>query len=258
MLPATGGGWHVDTTRPSLDLPMPGKLYVGTSGFAYKTWKPGFYPEKLKAAEMLRFYSERLPSVEINNTFYRMPSEKLLVGWRGETPETFTFTLKAPQRITHIARLRDVGDPLRHLLDAARALGSRLGCILFQCPPYLRYDAALLDAFLAELPADGTRFAMEFRHPSWQQARAALAARSIAWCSVDGEEVDAEPEQTARDFVYLRLRKPEYDGAALSRWTAKLRPLLERGTDAYVYFKHEDDPSGVAYARTLIDGTRSA
>jgi uncharacterized protein YecE (DUF72 family) len=232
---------------------MPGRLYAGTSGFAYKTWKPGFYPQKLKAAEMLRFYSERLPSVEINNTFYRMPSEKLLTGWCGETPPTFTFTLKAPQRITHIARLRDVGDSLRHFLDTARTLGPRLGCILFQCPPYLRYDAGLLDAFLAELP-EGMRFAMEFRHPSWESARASLTARSIAWCSVDGEEVDAEPEQTARDFVYLRLRKPDYDDAALAGWTARLRDVLDRGTDVYVYFKHEDDPSGVQYARGLIEG----
>jgi uncharacterized protein YecE (DUF72 family) len=234
---------------------MPATLYAGTSGFAYKTWKPGFYPEKLKAAEMLRYYSERLPSVEINNTFYRMPSEKMLTGWLGETPETFSFTLKAPQRITHIARLRDVGDPLRHFLDTARTLGRRLGCILFQCPPYLRYDATLLDAFLAELPTDGMRFAMEFRHPSWEQARSALTARSIAWCSVDGEAADAAAEQTARDFVYLRLRKPEYDGAALAGWTQKLREVLQRGADVYVYFKHEDDPSGVQYARTLIEGT---
>ncbi|HUE39350.1 MAG TPA: DUF72 domain-containing protein [Candidatus Binatia bacterium] len=233
---------------------MSGTLYVGTSGFAYKTWKPGFYPEKLKAAQMLRFYSERLPSVEINNTFYRMPSEKLLAGWREETPQTFRFTLKAPQRITHIGRLRDVGDPLRHFLDTARTLGPRLGCVLFQCPPYLRYDAALIESFLAELPREGMRFAMEFRHPSWDEAREALAARSIAWTSVDGEEHDAEPESTAADFVYLRLRKPAYDEAALAAWTRKLRPLLERGMDVYLYFKHEDDPGGVEYARSLIAG----
>jgi len=148
-----------------------GRLYAGTSGFAYKTWKPGFYPEKLKSKDMLRYYAERLPSVEINNTFYRMPSEKLLADWCAETPESFLFTLKGPQRITHMARLRDVGDPLAHFLKTARTLGPRLGCILFQCPPYLRYDAALLDAFLAELPEDGMRFAMEFRHPSWGDAR---------------------------------------------------------------------------------------
>src|SRR4029077_15414861 len=127
---------------------MSGTLYVGTSGFAYKTWKPGFYPEKLKAAQMLRFYSERLPSVEINNTFYRMPSEKLLAGWREETPQTFRFTLKAPQRITHIGRLRDVGDPLRHFLDTARTLGPRLGGVVFPCPPHPGYDRPLMSALL--------------------------------------------------------------------------------------------------------------
>src|SRR5262245_54801033 len=120
---------------------MRGRVYAGTSGFAYKTWKPGFYPPRLKTTDMLRYYAERLPSVEINNTFYRMPTEKLLAAWRDETAETFTFTLKAPQRITHIARLRDVADPLGYFLKSARSLGPRLGCILFQCPPYLRYDA---------------------------------------------------------------------------------------------------------------------
>jgi len=233
---------------------MSGTVYAGTSGFAYKTWKPDFYPEKLKSADMLRYYAERLPSVEINNTFYRMPTEKVVAAWRDETPETFRFTLKAPQRITHIARLRDAGDSVRRFLEVARTLGPRLGCILFQCPPFLRYDAGLLDAFLAELPAGEMRFAMEFRHPSWEPARAALAARGVAWCSVDGDEGEAQPAETARDFAYMRLRKSAYDAAELAGWSAKLRPLVARGMDAYVYFKHEDDPGGVGYAKTLIAG----
>ena len=233
---------------------MRGRLYAGTSGFAYKTWKPGFYPEKLKSADMLRYYAERLPSVEINNTFYRMPSEKLLAGWCGETPESFLFTLKAPQRITHIGRLRDVGDPLAHFLKTAQTLGPRLGCILFQCPPYLRYDPALLDAFLAELPNGGMRFAMEFRHPSWGDAREKLAKRGVAWCGVDGGDDDPVAEPSPQGFVYLRLRKPVYDEAALAGWAKRVGTVLEAGNDAYVYFKHEDDPSGVEYARTLLAG----
>jgi uncharacterized protein YecE (DUF72 family) len=233
---------------------MRGKVYAGTSGFAYKTWKPDFYPAKLKNSDMLRYYAERLPSVEINNTFYRMPTEKLLAGWREETAETFMFTLKAPQRITHIARLRDVADSLGYFLQSARSLGPRLGCILFQCPPYLRYDAALLDGFLAALPDDGLRFAMEFRHASWGEgeARAKLAARSIAWCTVDAEGSEPSVEQTASHFVYLRLRKPVYDEASLAAWAARLDPILERGADVYVYFKHEDDPGGIEYARGLL------
>jgi uncharacterized protein YecE (DUF72 family) len=231
-----------------------GTLYAGTSGFAYKTWKPGFYPAELKSAEMLRYYAARLPSVEINNTFYRMPTEKVVSAWRDETPASFALTLKAPQRITHIGRLKDVGDPLARFLHVARTLGPRLGCILFQCPPSLRYDAAVLDRFLAALPAEGMRFAMEFRHASWRdgEARSTLAARKVAWCSVDSEEEEASAQRTAAGFVYLRLRKPRYDRATLDRWAGALCAVLDAGSDAYVYFKHEDDPDGVEYARTLL------
>ncbi|MGZ6548568.1 MAG: DUF72 domain-containing protein, partial [Actinomycetota bacterium] len=150
---------------------MRGKLFVGTSGFAYKEWKPEFYPDDLKAADMLSFYSRRFNSVEINNTFYRMPTEKQTATWAEQTPEDFTFTLKAPQKITHIARLRDVDENLEFFLNTARAMGSRLGCILFQCPPSLKYDAGLLGSFLALLPGQPFRFAMEFRHDSWTEAR---------------------------------------------------------------------------------------
>src|ERR1041385_5124086 len=124
-----------------------GRLRVGTSGFGYKEWKGTFYPPKLRPPEMLRYYAERLSSVEVNNTFYRMPTEKLVAGWAGDTPETFVFTLKAPQRITHVARLRDVGDDVAHFAKVAGTLGPRLGCLFFQCPPTLRYAPELLDGF---------------------------------------------------------------------------------------------------------------
>lgn len=229
-----------------------GRLLVGTSGFSYKEWKPDFYPAELKNADMLRYYAERLPSVEINNTFYRMPGEKLLRGWMEETPGSFVFTLKAPQRITHVAKLANTAELLDHFLSTARVLGSKLGTILFQCPPYLRYRAELLDGFLAALPESGMRFAMEFRHPSWSEGEAMkkLAARAVAWCTVDGEEGSPALEQTA-DFVYVRLRKPAYDEQALTRWAGELRAVLDGGADAYVYFKHEDDPGGVRYALRL-------
>jgi len=231
-----------------------GRLYAGTSGFAYRQWKPDFYPAKLKSAEMLRYYAEHLPSVEINNTFYRMPSESLLANWSRQTPPSFAFSLKAPQRITHVARLHDVAEPMRRFLDAARALRERLGCILFQCPPYLRYDRDRLEAFLSGLPEREFRFAMEFRHASWScdEVRAALAAHRVAWCSVDGEGPEPDVVRTTSEFVYLRLRKPGYDDAALGAWAARLRELLSGGTDVYVYFKHEDDPSGVRYANRLL------
>ena len=234
---------------------MRGRLLVGTSGFAYKQWKPAFYPAKLKSADMLRYYAERLPSVEINNTFYRMPSAKLCEGWRDETPETFRFTLKAPQRITHVAKLAGAEELVERFLEAARVLGPRLGCLLFQCPPWLRYDGGLLDGFLSTLPAGDLRYAMEFRHASWDvaEAKAKLSARNVAWCTVDGDDLEPSVEQTARDFVYLRLRRSAYDEPLLDAWTAELRPRIEAGADVYLYFKHEDDPGGVRYARHLID-----
>ena len=230
-------------------------LYVGTSGFAYKEWKPGFYPPDLKAADMLRFYSARLPSVEINNTFYRTPTEKLIRDWKDQTPETFVFSLKAPRRITHVQRLRAADESLEFFIRAARILEPRLGCMLFQCPPYLRYDAALLDAFVARLPGGPSRFAMEFRHESWNadEVRQTLAAHGIARCFVEDEEGGAELQRTAKGFVYLRLRKPRYEDADIREWAKRLVPVLADGADAYVYFKHEDDPAGVGYGRRLLE-----
>ncbi len=232
---------------------MPGgRLFVGTSGFAYKTWKPGFYPPDLKNKDMLRYYAERLPSVEINNTFYRAPTAKLLEGWLAETPEPFFFTLKAPQRITHFSRLKNAGAHVDYFLETAKTLGARLGTLLFQCPPNLRYDADLLAGFLATLPDSGFRFAMEFRHASWKtdEVRSALAAKNVAWCVAETEEEEGIV-RTAKDFIYLRLRRGTYDEQDVEAWANEIRPVLEEGVDAYVYFKHEDDPAGVRYAMRL-------
>ncbi|MGZ4213858.1 MAG: DUF72 domain-containing protein [Actinomycetota bacterium] len=237
---------------------MRGKLFVGTSGFAYKEWKPEFYPEDLKAADMLSFYSRRFNSVEINNTFYRMPTEKQTATWAEQTPEDFTFTLKAPQKITHIARLRDVDENLEFFLNTARAIGSRLGCILFQCPPSLKYDAGLLGSFLALLPGQPFRFAMEFRHDSWTEARSQLANNNVAWCVADTDEKKAPLVQTSESFVYLRLRGLNYTDDDIQAWATETTKVLENGADAYVYFKHEDDPSGVRYGlhfRELVSAT---
>lgn len=233
------------------------KLLVGTSGFAYKEWKPDFYPADLKNKDMLSFYSRALPSVEINNTFYRTPTPTLLATWIEQTPEDFTFTLKAPQRITHFQRLREVDENLSYFLETARALGSRLGAILFQLPPTLKYDAALLDAFLAALPGDPFRFAMEFRHASWNEGevREKLSANHVSWCVADTDEADATMIRTAHDFVYLRLRKLAYDDDALARWAGHVRAALTDGSDVYCYFKHEDDPSGVRFAYRMKELT---
>lgn len=232
---------------------MSGTIYAGTSGFAYSEWKPEFYPAELKDAEMLSFYSRRFPSVEINNTFYRSPTEKLLRNWSEQTPETFRFTLKAPQRITHVARLRDADEPLSYFLAAAKVLDSRLGCILFQCPPSLRYEPEVLDAFLAALPVQPFRFAMEFRHASWDspEVREKLSGNNVAWCVAENDGEQRELIRTARTHAYLRLRRLDYTDEMLAVWAERARALQEEGVDAYVYFKHEDDPSGVRFARRL-------
>lgn len=233
------------------------RLYVGTSGFAYREWKPEFYPADVKQADFLRYYSSRLPSVEINNTFYRTPTEALLQKWTTETPEGFALTLKAPQRITHIARLRDADEPLAIFLRAARALEGRLGAILFQLPPTLRYEPELLDAFLAALPGEPFRFAMEFRHASWDtdEVRAKLARTGTAWCVAEDAD-DRDMVRTARTHAYLRLRRLDYDDDRLKVWAARAREAMDDGADVYCYFKHEDDPSGVRFAlrfRELVE-----
>lgn len=234
------------------------RLFVGTSGFSYAEWKPDFYPETMKSADFLEHYATLLTSVEINNTFYRAPTEALLKGWVDKTPEDFRFTLKAPQRITHRARLRDVDEQLSYFLNVAKVLDTRLGMILFQCPPNLRYEPELLDAFLAALPGEPFRFAMEFRHDSWNtdEVRGKLAHSGVAWCVAEtsGEHPMV---RTARGFVYLRLRKDEYTDEDLTRWEKEIRTVLDDGADVYAYFKHEDDARAPAYARALMERTAS-
>jgi uncharacterized protein YecE (DUF72 family) len=231
---------------------MSGTLYVGTSGFSYTEWKPEFYPAELKSKDFLRYFASQFQSVEINATFYRAPTEKTLRTWSEQTPDDFRFSLKAPRRITHEQRLRETDETLEYFLRTTKALAGRLGMILFQCPPSLHYEATLLDAFLARLPGgDEFRFAMEFRHASWEadEVRTKLADNGVAWCVADTDERDAPMIRTAERFTYLRLRKLTYDEMGLAAWAGRVREALEDGIDAYVYFKHEDDPSGVRFAR---------
>ena len=234
------------------------RLFVGTSGFAYREWKPEFYPADLKQADFLRYYATRFPSVEINNTFYKTPSEQLLQKWTSETPDDFALTLKAPQRITHIARLRDVDEILSVFLGTARTLGSRLGAILFQLPPTLKYEPELLDAFLAALPGEPFRFAMEFRHASWDtdEVRDKLARTATAWCVAEDAGDEKPMVRTARTHVYMRLRKLDYSDDQLKVWAGRASEVLDDDADVYCYFKHEDDPTGIRFAirfRELVE-----
>ena len=229
------------------------QVWVGTSGYNYPEWKGSFYPEKLPAAKMLAYYAARLATVEINYTFYRIPNTKILAGWSRETPEGFRLTLKAPKRITHIARLRDCAELLQYFLKTAATLGPKLGTILFQLPPYFRRDLALLDDFIAQLP-EGCCAAFEFRHASWMEPEvfARLAARNLALCVADSEKFSTPPEITAR-YGYFRLRDEGYTPADLARWADLIRTRAAACGDVYVYFKHEEAGKGPEFARVLLD-----
>ena len=215
------------------------QVFVGTSGYAYKEWKGGFYPAKLPAAEMLRFYASRLETVEINNTFYRMPSERVLMDWAAQVPETFRFILKASQRITHYARLKLEDDSLDYFLRTANVLEHRLGPTLFQLPPNLKKDLPRLADFLGKLPRTW-RSAMEFRHESWfaDDVFEALRSRDIALVAVDDDETGAPLVPTA-SWGYLRLRRRDYDPGALAAWAERI--LAQPWQEAYAFLKHEED-----------------
>jgi uncharacterized protein YecE (DUF72 family) len=229
------------------------RTWVGTSGYNYPEWKGSFYPEKLPAAKMLPYYAERFATVEINYTFYRVPNEKILAGWSRETPAGFKLTLKAPKRITHIARLRDCADLLQYFLKTAATLGPKLGAILFQLPPYFRKDLAVLDDFLAQLPPP-TCAAFEFRHASWMDPEvfARLRAKNLALCIADSEKFSTPLEITA-DYGYFRLRDEGYTGEDLKRWAATIRERAAACSDVFVYFKHEEAGTGPEFCRALMD-----
>jgi uncharacterized protein YecE (DUF72 family) len=228
------------------------RLSVGTSGFSYAGWKGPFYPADLAAPEMLAYYAGRLPAVEINNTFYRMPRRSVLEAWGAQVPEHFRFAVKATQRITHRKRLADVAEETRYLLDVTRALGDRLGVLLFQLPPNLKLDLERLDRFLELLPA-GTRAALEFRHASWLDPRVLerLRARECAWVVAEQEEDTAADLLITASWTYLRLRRPSYEHEALAAWATRL--LARDLAEAFVFFKHEDAGTGPRLAQEFLE-----
>ena len=227
--------------------------WVGTSGYNYPEWRGSFYPEKLPQAEMLPFYAERFRTVEINYTFYRMPNEKLLAGWAQAAPPPFRFTLKAPRRITHDSKLRGVEELTGVFCRTARSLGERLATLLFQLAPTFKKDVGTLEAFLAELP-DGTRAAFEFRHESWHDDAVfeALHRRNIALCIADSERMSTPLVATA-DYGYFRLRDEGYQPDDIRAWAERIRGIGGVWTDAFIYFKHEEQGKGPEFARLLTD-----
>lgn len=223
------------------------RLFVGTSGFSYAEWKGTFYPQTLPDGEMLTSYAERLSTVEINNTFYRMPQPALLEGWNQKVVGDFRFALKAPRSITHIARLKETSGA-EHFLKVAATLGERLGPILFQLPPFLRKDTEALRGFLAQLPSS-TKAAFEFRHASWFDDEVAdiLRERGAALVAGDPDEGEPLPLIATAPFGYLRLRAPSYDESGLRRWYEQI--AAQSWQEVYVYLKHE--VLGPAYAQAL-------
>ena len=231
-----------------------GRFFLGTSGFAYKEWIGPFYPPGTKSAAMLGYYAGRFNSVEVNYTFRRSPTAAMMETWSGATPEGFVFALKANQGITHFARLKDTSERLASFLEAVAPLGPRLGPVLFQCPPNLKYDADVLDGFLADLAAapGSHRYAMEFRHPSFDtdEVRVRLAAAGVALCVADTEEAPAAFRRTG-DFAYVRLRGTGYDEKTLEGWGSSFRSILGDGTDVYCYLKHEESATSPRDAAIL-------
>lgn len=233
------------------------QLFSGTSGFSYKEWRGEFYAVGLPEKQMLSAYASRLPTVEINNTFYRMPQDALLDGWATKVPAGFSFALKAPRRITHLGKLRGVEDSLQLFLGAAARLSSKQGPLLFQLPPTFKHDGVLLEEFVSLLPS-GVRAAFEFRHPSWftEQTYACLAERQIALCGteVEDDEGVSSPFVRTAPFTYIRLRRLQYDVGSLERALAR---IAELGVDeAFVYLKHE--VMGPSYALTLLERAASS
>jgi uncharacterized protein YecE (DUF72 family) len=226
-------------------------LFVGTSGYSYKEWKGNFYPEKLPAKEMLAYYASRLPAVEINNTFYRMPQKSVLEGWKEQVPASFRFAVKASQRITHFKRLNGVADETNYLLETAAALEDRLGPILFQLPPNMKKDLPRLEAFLKTLPPRTTA-AWEFRHPTWLEddVLELLSQHQQALCISDTDDLPVSHIDKTADWGYLRLRRVNYGAENLSEWLQRMRD--QEWKDAYVFFKHEDEGTGPRLAGEFL------
>ncbi|MGH7333491.1 MAG: DUF72 domain-containing protein [Candidatus Rokuibacteriota bacterium] len=225
-------------------------VHVGTSGYNYPAWRGSFYPARWPVAAMLPFYAERFETVEINASFYRMPTPKTVAGWSAATPAAFVFALKVPQRITHFSRLINVDDPLRFFCETTRGLGPKLGPLLFQLPPTFRKEASRLTDVLSRVPPD-LKIAFEFRHPSWfcDEVYDLLRGREAALCVVDAED-GTTPEVATAAWGYVRLRDRAYTDAELDAWATSLTRTGWR--EAFAYLKHEDTGLGPALAARLI------
>ena len=225
---------------------------AGTSGYSYKEWKGNFYPEKLPAKKMLEYYATKFRTVEVNNTFYRMPNVKTLELWRDSVPPEFRFVIKASQKITHFKRLKETSDEIDYLFRALTVLGLTLGPVLFQLPPNLKCDLDRLKAFLDVVPPEPT-IAFEFRHASWfdDAVYDVLRARNAALVIADTDEEPIESITSTADWGYVRLRKTDYEESEVKDWAKRL--AAESWDTAWVFFKHEDEGKGPAFVQQFMD-----
>lgn len=227
-------------------------LYAGTSGFSYKEWKGSFYPKDLAAKEMLSYYAARLPAVEINNTFYRLPQKTVLENWRSQVPDNFRFSVKASQKITHRKRLHGVQEETTFFLDAAGALGECLGPVLFQLPPNMKKDLSRLESFISTLP-EKTLASFEFRHPTWfeDDVLEVLSHKNYALCISDTDDLPVSHIEATSNWGYLRLRRVNYSDEDVARWLKRVHE--QSWNQVFVFFKHEDGATGPTLARRFLD-----
>jgi uncharacterized protein YecE (DUF72 family) len=226
-------------------------LYVGTSGYSYKEWKGKFYPEQLSAKDMLSYYAERFPAVELNNTFYRMPKPHLVESWKSQVPENFRFSVKASQSITHFRRLNDAAYPTRLMLETISALEDRLGAVIFRLPSDMKKDLERLKTFLKHLPRD-TRAAFDFRNPAWfeDDVLELLRSENRALVVSDTEDLPEIYRERTADWGYLRLRRVRYSAAELKKWVKWMK--AQQWEDTFVFFRHEDEGTGPKLAARFL------
>jgi uncharacterized protein YecE (DUF72 family) len=231
-------------------------IRIGTSGFSYKEWKKIFYPADLPESRFLPFYATRFDAVEIDSTFYRMPTEKALDAWREATPEPFRFAIKASQRITHRERLATPSESVPYLLGLLERLGTRLGVVLYQLPPFFKRDDARLEAFLAALPPS-PRSAFEFRHVSWfaDETYRLLEKHGAALCINDNDEFEC-PKQVTAKHTYVRLRRDHYGPEDRAAWRTRLLEFDAQGVEVFAFIKHKDNPDAPLIALDFAEGVK--
>lgn len=246
-----------DTAPLTTDAaPQPASAYVGTSGWSYTIWKPDFYPQNVASKNFLNYYATRLNAVEVNFTFRMRLQEKTALGWMAAVGPNFRFALKANQFITHIRRLNNVEEPLQRFLATLQPFGSQLGPVLFQLPPNLKCDVGLLRNFLSLFPKN-CRSAFEFRHESWfsEEVYTALRDCNAALCISETEKLTT-PEVHTASYTYFRLREVSYSAEDLKKIAARVERAVGDGRDAYVFFKHEEDPKSALDAVDLLGQLR--